>query len=455
MEAYNLCGAVGSSLKVDITQPYRPEELSTLGYNPCSEDDDGNLRCPHKYTMFNFADLKSCSFPYPGAGDSRRCLPFIAFSSIGFNPETLHHEWANCKYEPFDWIQDPPYALTSVGALDALSITLPTLSQTRSATAGAVPPAFPTETAPPEDPPILTRTRVSAMVGNLPTESLSSAHDPSSQGADSLVSKIEDPSIHSKAAESHADLPPTSGLQTAYTEDAPRHDGVTRGGQIVAPSGSSISSTQNPAATRFNSSLSIPLSSSTLPLETFTLHLPKIPTASPASSGNPDITFTIGTEVLTYATDAIIIGQATVTRNAPALTSKGYVVSLGSSDVVVVIGGSGITPFATSKGASANTSSSAGGEARLSSEPTTTTPARTNDLAWFIMSGLEGMDHGPVSPSHLTSTTLGITSNISASGNSSFPIVPFPGAADGRRVVHAGVRLVALGSWIWWSGGGV
>ena len=188
--ATNLCGTVGT--EVDITWPYQPEEILTQPTVCAGPLMDSPLKarhavgfyytfCDSAFSTFNFADLNNCSETgNPNPQNSDRCQPPITFDSIGFSPQTIQHDWATCIFDVWNWYYDAPLALTPTAALDAPTMTLPTPSQTVSATAGAVLPAFPTKTAPPEHLPISTSTPASTNLGDPPTKSLSSVYDPSS-----------------------------------------------------------------------------------------------------------------------------------------------------------------------------------------------------------------------------------------------------------------------------------
>ena len=259
--ATNLCGTVGS--KVDITWSYRPGELSSL--TPSCRSNMSGLptprvaiaECDHVYSVFNFADLNSCSYIVPNASDS--CSPYITFKSVGFTPQTMQPKWATCMFDFSKPYWDPPIALTSAAGLRALSITVPTPSQTTSATAGAVPPAIHTKTPPPEYPPLSTPAPASARVGDPLRTSLSSVNDPSSQEADALVPKIGGPGVKSNTAESNYDPEAIPELQNGFRTETTQTDRKFVAGQVIVSTGIAICDARSLAASTFSVSISTPL----------------------------------------------------------------------------------------------------------------------------------------------------------------------------------------------------
>ena len=123
---------------------------------------------------------------------------------------------------------------------------------------------------------------------------------------------------------------------------------------------------------------------------------------------------------------------------------------------MVVVSGAKTASFAASEGGTTSVLAIGGTgnvfSASFKNLSTTTTSALVSGgMAWLIMFGFGGTVGGhTVSTSAPTSTTLGISGNISGPGNSSSPIMPFLSAANERHVTHARVLAMGLGVWMLW-----
>ena len=120
------------------------------------------------------------------------CYPLVTFPAVGFMAQSLQPEWATCTWcTSYLGLFDPPFAMSSATALITPKITAPVDPQNSLATAGAVPPAVPTATAPTNDPWTFTSTLSGSSMGSQVLHTSSMGSDPSLPTADPPDSKID------------------------------------------------------------------------------------------------------------------------------------------------------------------------------------------------------------------------------------------------------------------------